>query len=60
MDGHLYVWARRQELDRELARLALVDEARQALEEEKVDGEHPHSPEGPGDDGQSYGAEQSQ
>jgi hypothetical protein len=53
MDGHLYVWARRQEIDRELVRLALVAEARQALEEENVGGEHSHR-----DDGQGYEADQ--
>lgn len=60
MDGHLYVWARRQELDREVVRLALVAEARQALEEEEAGGEHAQSPDGARDDGQSYGADQSQ
>ncbi len=53
MDGHLYVWARRQEIDRELVRLALVAEARQAVEQEKMGGEHSR-----GDDGQGYEADQ--
>lgn len=60
MDGHLYVWARRQEVERELIRLALVAEAREALEQEKAGGEHAHGPEALGHEDQPYEADDRQ
>jgi hypothetical protein len=60
MDVHLYVWARRQEVDRELVRLALVAEAAEASEEKKVSGEHAHGPGSLRDDGQAHEGDQRQ
>ncbi len=60
MDGHLYVWARRQEIDRELVRLARVAEAREALEAEDSGGEHAHAAGGRGDNGRRQEPEQAQ